>query len=98
MIFSPWIVMGAGSYSAPLLVGGNFSSKTDTSATAAVFDQQARDAEVASLNAQLKNKQFDQVIKRINELTAKNFLDNRFHILLAIAYDGLGQYDDVIYS
>ena len=55
--------MGAGSYSAPLLVGGNFSSKTDTSATAAVFDQQARDAEVASLNAQLKNKQFDQVIQ-----------------------------------
>lgn len=38
------------------------------------------------------------MIRRINELTAKNFLDNRFHLLLAIAYDGLGKYDDVIYS
>ena len=25
-------------------------------------------------------------------------MDNRFHLLLALAYDGLGRYDDVIYS
>ena len=84
--------------SAPLIVGGNFSSQANTSAQTKVFNQQARNAEIASLNNQLKNKRFHEVIRRINDLTAKNFLDNRFHLLLAIAYDGLGKYDDVIYS
>ena len=84
--------------STPLLVGGNFSSQTNTPAQAPVFDQSARNAEIASLNNQLKNKHFTEVIRRINALTAKNFLDNRFHLLLAIAYDGLGKYDDVVYS
>ena len=84
--------------SAPLIVGGNFSSQTNTSNQAKVFNQQARNAEIASLNKQLKEKRFHEVIHRINDLTAKNFLDNRFHLLLAIAYDGLGRYDDVIYS
>ena len=81
--------------STPLLVGGNFSSQTNTPAQAPVFDQSARNAEIASLNNQLKNKHFTEVIRRINALTAKNFLDNRFHLLLAIAYDGLGKYDDI---
>lgn len=83
--------------SAPLLVGGSFSSQTSAS-SATVFDQTARDSEVADLNQRLKKKQFSAVVKRINELTAKKFVDNRFHLLLAIAYDGLGKYDDVIYS
>jgi len=82
----------------PLLVSGNFSSKMDATATAAVFNQEVRDAEIASLNTQLRDRQFAYVVRRINQLTAQNFLDNRFHLLLAIAYDGLGQYDDVIYS
>lgn len=82
----------------PLLVGGNFSAQTNVSAKTKAFDQKARNAEVASLNEKLKNKQFEDVVKRINELTAKNFLDNRFPLLLAIAYDGLEKYDDVIYS
>ena len=81
----------------PLLVGGSFSSKSDFSA-APVFDKEARDAEIASLNQQLKNKQFVNVIKRVNTLTAQNFLDNRFYLILAIAYDGLNKYDDVIYA
>lgn len=84
--------------SAPLIVGGNFSSHTNTPAQTKAFNQQARNAEIASLNNQLKNKRFNEVIRRINDLTAQNFLDNRFHLLLAIAYDGLGRYDDVIYS
>lgn len=83
---------------APLIVGGNFSNQTNVSQSARAFTQEARNAEVASLNAKLKKKQFADVIKRINDLTANNFLDNRFHLLLAIAYDGLGKYDDVIYA
>lgn len=83
---------------APLFVEGNFSSKTSLSAQTQVFDQKARNAEIASLNQQLKDRKFLEVIKRINDLTAKDFLDNRFHLLLAIAYDGLFRYDDVIYS
>ena len=82
----------------PLFVEGNFSSKTSLSAQTQVFDQKARNAEIASLNQQLKDRKFLEVIKRINDLTAKDFLDNRFHLLLAIAYDGLFRYDDVIYS
>ena len=84
--------------SSPLFVGGNFSTQTNVSADTRVFDQEARNKEVAALNEKLKNKEFEPVVKRINELTAKNFLDNRFPLLLAIAYDGLGKYDDVIYS
>ncbi len=83
--------------SAPLLVGGEFSARP-AATQVKMFNQQARNAEIASLNSKLKSKQFDEVIKRINNLTAKNFLDNRFHLLLAIAYDGLEKYDDVIYS
>ncbi len=84
--------------SSPLIVGGSFSSQTNAEGPVTVFDQAARNAEVASLNQQLKNKQFSEVVKRINELTARNFIDSRFYLLLAIAYDGLEKYDDVIYS
>ena len=88
----------AGKAASPLLVGGNFSTRTNTEKDPMVFDQAARSQEIASLNQKLKNKQFAQVIKRINELTSQHFLDNRFYLLLAIAYDGLGKYDDVIYA
>lgn len=88
----------AGTAASPLLVGGNFSTRTNTERTPMVFDQAARSQEIASLNQKLKNKKFSEVIKRINELTSQNFLDNRFYLLLAIAYDGLGKYDDVIYA
>ena len=83
---------------APLIVGGNFSSQANTSVQTKVFNQQARNTEIASLNQMLKERRFHEVIHRINDLTAKNFLDNRFHLLLAIAYDRLGKYDDVVYS
>ena len=82
---------------APLMVGGNFSSRVGNERTV-VFDQQARDAEVAALNARLQNKDFAGTVRRINELSAQNLLDQRFYLLLAIAYDGLHRYDDVIYS
>lgn len=104
VLFVSLILLGAGVYAAPesasspLLVGGNFSTQTNTAAPRPVFDREARNAEVASLNSRLRNRQFDEVITRINQLTAQNFRDNRFYLLLAIAYDGLGRYDDVIYS
>ncbi len=83
---------------APLLIGGNFSTQANTPSDTKIFNQKVRNEEVAALNKKLKNKEFEPVVKRINELTSKNFLDNRFPLLLAIAYDGLGKYDDVIYS
>ena len=75
---------------APLTVSGSFSSKVTNNQTV-VFDQQTREAEIAALNARLKNKDFAGTVRRINELTARNFLDQRFYLLLAIAYDGLHQ-------
>lgn len=97
------LLMGAVAFAAPaqsgapLTVGGSFSSKVTNNQTV-VFDQQTREAEIAALNARLKNKDFAGTVRRINELTARNFLDQRFYLLLAIAYDGLHQYEDVIYS
>ena len=97
------LLAGAGAFAAPaqkaapLMVGGNFSSRVGNERTV-VFDQQARDAEVAALNARLQNKDFAGTVRRINELSAQNLLDQRFYLLLAIAYDGLHRYDDVIYS
>ena len=83
---------------APLIVGGNFSVQTNTSAQTRSFNQDARDIEVNSLQTQLRNEQYSDVIKRINTLTANNLTDDRFYLLLAIAFDGLKKYDDVIYS
>ena len=84
--------------SSALVVGGNFSEQTNFSSKAPVFDRNARDAEVAILNGMLKNRKYSEVIRRINDLISKNYLDKRFYLLLAIAYDGLGKTDDVIYS
>ena len=97
------LLAGAGVFAAPaqpgapLIVGGNFSDRVNTQQTI-IFDQKTRDAEIASLNQRLKNKDFAGTVKRINELASKNFLDQRLYLLLAIAYDGLHQYNDVIYS
>ncbi len=88
---------GTAADTAPLLIEGSFSSHATPTAEA-VFDQEARDAEVAALNRQLQQRQYTEVIARINDLTARNFLDNRFYRLLAIAYDGLGQDEEVIYN
>ncbi len=84
--------------SAPLLVGGEFSAQPRSAGRTVVFDQAARDAEIAALNQRLKNNDFSGTVKRINDLFSQNFVDKRFYLLLAIAYDGLHQYDDVIYS
>ncbi|MCQ2409997.1 MAG: protein kinase [Elusimicrobiaceae bacterium] len=93
------LLLGATSAVAtPLLVPGNFSARTDLSSSATVFDQAARNAEVEALNNLLREKQFDAVISRINQLTLQNYRDDRFYLLLAIAYDGLNRYDDVIYA
>lgn len=83
---------------AALLVGGNFSAQANNPAQTRAFNQEARDMEVANLQTQLRNGQYHLVIQRINTLTANNFVDDRFYLLLAIAFDGLKQYDDVIYS
>ena len=53
---------------------------------------------LAALREKLRNGQYTDVINRINYLTANNWVDDRFYLLLAIAYDGLGQEEDVIYS
>lgn len=92
---SGWAAADAG---APLLVGGSFSTQANTSVQAPVFNQGARDAEVSSLREKLRNEQYADVLKRINYLTANNYVDDRFYLLSAIAFDGLKQYEDVIYS
>lgn len=97
LLAGTWLLAAPAQTGAPLMVGGNFSSKVTNNQTV-VFDQRTRDAEVAALNTRLRNKDFVGTVRRINELTARNFLDQRFYLLLAIAYDGLHQYEDVIYS
>lgn len=86
------------SVSAPLLVGGSFSTQVTNSSQINIFDQEARDAEIASLREKLRKGQYEDVILRINYLTANNRVDERFYLLLAIAFDGLEKYDDVVYS
>lgn len=94
-----WAASG-GQTAAPLMVGGNFSDRisTGTVSKPVLFDAAARDAEIAALNQRLKEKDFQGTINRINDLTAKNLLDKRFYLLLAIAYDGLEKYEDVVYA
>ena len=82
----------------PLLVGGSFSTQITNSAQVNVFDQVSREEEVVALREKLRNAQYNDVILRINHLTANNRVDERFYLLLAIAFDGLEKYDDVIYS
>lgn len=84
--------------SAPLIVEGNFSAQTNNPSKTPVFNKQARDAEFVSLNAKLRAQKFADVVNRINYLTSRNFLDPRFYFMLALAYDGLQKYDDVIYA
>ncbi len=86
------------SAAAPLLVGGSFSAQVTDPAQVDVFDQEARDVEIASLREKLRKSQYNDVILRINHLTANNHMDERFYLLLAIAFDGLEKYDDVVYS
>ena len=83
---------------APLLIGGSFSTQVTDTAHGRAFDQGARDAEVSSLRDKLRDSQYNDVVNRINYLTANNYMDDRFYLLLAIAFDGLQKYDDVIYS
>lgn len=82
----------------PLVVGGSFSAQANVPARTRAFDQAARDSEVATLQEKLRNAQYTDVIRRINTLTANDFVDDRFYLLLAIAFDGLNRYDDVIYT
>ncbi len=82
----------------PLLIGGSFSTQANVSAKAHPFDDRARDSEIATLQEKLRNNQYKEVINRINTLTANDFVDDRFYLLLAIAFDGLNRYDDVIYT
>ena len=79
----------------PLLVGGSFSTQVTNTAQAA-FNQQARDAEIEALREKLRLSQYEDVIRRINFLTANNHVDDRFYLLLAIAFDGLEKYEDVV--
>ena len=90
-------VWAAGQNPAPLMVGGKFSDNVSNTQTVA-FDATARDNEIAALNRRLKDKDYAGTIRRINELVSKNFVDKRYYLLLAIAYDGLGQDRNVIYE
>lgn len=95
--FAPvWAELGS-RQGAPLLVGGNFSTQSNNPAQTQAFTQDARDSEVSRLRAQLRNGQYEAVIKRINTLMANNFVDDRFYLLLAIAFDGLKKPEEVIY-
>jgi len=82
----------------PIIVGGNFSVQSNVASNTRGFNKAARDAEVASLREKLQNGKETEVIARINQLTLNNFLDDRFYLLLAIAYDHLNQDDNVIYA
>ena len=99
LLLSAWPVWAQNTTqtSEPLLVGGNFSAQANVSAQTQVFDQAARDSEVASLEGKLRQSQYEDVIKRINFLTAKNLVDDRYYLRLAIAFDGLNKDEDVIY-
>ena len=83
---------------APLIVGGNFSTHANPSARTRAFNKVARDSEIEKLTLLSKRGEHQAVINRINALTASNFLDDRFYLLLAISYDGLGKTEDAIYS
>ena len=82
----------------PIIVGGNFSVQSNVAANTRGFTQQARDAEVASLRDKINAGQYKEVILRINHLISNNFLDDRFYLLEAIAFDHLGDDDSVIYT
>ena len=97
-LMGPFVWAANTEQATPLLVGGNFSAQSNTPAKTRAFTQDARDGEVAALREQLRNGHYETAIKRINTLTANNFVDDRFYLLLAIAFDGLKKYDDVIYS
>ena len=75
----PGLADNAPKQATPLLVGGNFSVQSNNPVKTRAFDQQARDAEVATLQNKLRNGQYNEVIKRINTLTANNFMDDRFY-------------------
>ena len=82
----------------PIIVGGKFSIQSNVAANTRGFTQEARDAEVTSLREKLQQGKDIEVINRINQLIGNNFVDNRFYLLLAIAYDHLNQDDKVIYA
>ena len=82
----------------PIIVGGNFSIQSNVSANTRAFNKEARDKEVESLRTQLQNGKDKEVLARINQLTANNFVDNRFYLLKAIALDHLKNDDGVIYA
>lgn len=81
----------------PIIVGGKFSIQSNVAANTRGFTKEARDAEVTSLREKLQQGKDTEVINRINQLIGNNFVDNRFYLLLAIAYDHLNQDDKVIY-
>lgn len=81
----------------PLFVRGSFSPHANTSVNTRAFDKEARAREIKNLRAQLKAGKYQEVVDRINALTSRNFLDESFYTLLAIAYDGLEENDNVIY-
>lgn len=97
LLCGPVIFAADNSGASPIIVGGNFSVQSNVSANTRGFDKQARDNEVEALRNKLEQGKDAEVINRINQLVGNNFIDNRFYLLLAIAYDHLNQDDDVIY-
>ena len=97
-LFPPVWAQSGSQQGAALLVGGNFSVQSNNPTHTRAFTQEARDSEVERLRSRLREGQYEAVIKRINTLTANNFVDDRFYLLLAIAFDGLKKPEDVIYA
>lgn len=82
--------------SSALILGGSFSSYTNPTGSEQPFNQQVRDEEVAQMREQLQAGSFQEVLDHIQALEADHFIDDRFYLLKAIAYDGLDANDEVI--
>ena len=81
-----------------LVVGGSFSAQTNVPANTRAFDADAREREIQALQEKLREGKYNDVTHRIGVLMANKFTDDRFYLLQAIAYDGLQEDENVIYT
>ena len=81
-----------------LVVGGSFSTQANVPANTRAFDADAREWEIQALQEKLREGKYNDVTHRIGVLMANKFTDDRFYLLQAIAYDGLQEDENVIYT
>ena len=84
--------------SSALILGGSFSAYANPTGSEQPFNGQMRDEEVAQMREDLQAGKFQEVLEHIQALESDHFVDDRFYLLKAIAYDGLESADDVITS